>query len=59
MSCVSAWICTATEEDKKRKVEEDKKRAEKKAADDKRKAGEKAADKRKRQMTEELHPAHH
>ena len=38
-----------TEEDKKKKAEEDKKRAERKAADDKKRAEDKvAADKRKR-----------
>lgn len=52
-----------TEEDKKRKAEEDKKRAEKKAAEDKKRAEDKAAaDKKKAaadKKEEHAHPVHH
>ena len=52
-----------TEEDKKKKAEEDKKRAEKKAAEDKKRAEDKAAaDKKKAaadKKEEHAHPAHH
>lgn len=50
-----------TEEEKKAKAEEDKKKAEKKAADDKKRAEDKAAADKKKAADDkkELHPAHH